>query len=205
MSFENCKIYRTSEKTMRGDTDKISLKSLDIPLINFDNAILYVERDGSYRRTFNISILNDGLMSHEGQYYWFEHNIVACPRGYLSSSQTHSYDIYPIREDLANRIIKDKKAFKLEIHLHCLYYYGEQYLSSGTENYSQKYKYVANVTHGDDGDSILIPFSRSSSKMSDGITIGKLLSDTRVDHPHTDISLKENKSVIRESLLNMLL
>ena len=74
-----------------------------ISVITDDNAIAFEKHKEEYKQSSDK--IKNGLTKQDNQYYYFEHDIVNTPRS-LSKGDIFAYHVYPITDDIANRIIK---------------------------------------------------------------------------------------------------
>lgn len=204
MDLMDCKIYRKPQVRER-EGERVKLESLDIPIINHDNAIVVANRkaDDSYVKIFKVSTITNGLTFHEGQYYWFDHNIVATPKTY-STGEIHSYNIYPIKNSLADKIINTLKYNCWEIMFHSYYNYGNVFLSVGSIYGASKYKYSSILTFDDEGDKMFCPYGTSPSGFKDGQTFSEFITEHIKNYPNSGSNVVINKSGMREVLLDFI-
>lgn len=135
-------------------------KPLDIPIISEDNAFVMLVKNDDYSKSFRIPTLYSGLTKHNGQYYWFSHNIVKCPKNTYGVSN-HSYDIFPIPEAVANKILNKENIGHCEITFSSFYYYGEYYTSVKRGGYYENYIYRSKLSSG----CLTIPYNCSPTDL----------------------------------------
>lgn len=194
-SFLNTKIYTDST------TKPSRIDSLDIPIINLDNAVVYLPLGGEYRDTFKLPEIDSGITIHKGQYYLFTHNIVRTPKGFRSrniQNQCHSYNIYPITSDAALGIINSETNYYYwEVYLNSQYHYGVSYLSI-KDLYGSVYNEEIK-SYMKDGD-LYIDHGSSPSGLRQGITIGDYISYNKKNYQGQKLIF--NKEVFRDILLS---
>jgi len=192
MNHLNCKLYRLR------NLPKIEI-DLDIPVISMDNAIVFDCQEMDYQSIFNLGPIQSGLMLYKGRYYYFLHDIINTPKSYGRRTKTnHSYNIYPILDVTAQEIIECKKVNRWKVQFEAFYYFGEYYLSIGSDDYNKFYKYISFLT----GRGLFMPYPISPSEMEDGVTIGKFMEDHLLKHRFTGLQL--NMSVWRDIKLELL-
>lgn len=125
-------------------------RPLGIPIISEDNAYVMFIKSDDYSERFGISTLYNGLTRHNGQYYWFNHNILKCTKNNYGKvlNSNYSYDIFPIPEDFANRILNRENIGYYEIVFSSFYYYGEYYTSVKSGGYYENYIYRSKLSSG---------------------------------------------------------
>ena len=175
---------------------KIKCDAPDIPIISYDNAILYLVKDDEYTKSFKTPTLNQGLLKHKGNYFYFDHNIVETPRTYLSlPNSVHSYDVYQITTDLAQKIIDTKIAKKWEIYFNSFNYFGKKYISIRRGHFTEWHSHTSyRNEYG-----LVLPSHISPSDLKDltGITIKEYLDKHRKEYPNNGSKLEFNMSVWR--------
>lgn len=203
--MNNCKLYR-HPTPKRWEDEKIPIDSLDIPIISYDNSMLIVERDedDSYIKTFKLSRIECGLCLYNGQYYQFSHNIVDTPKTFSirgTDELNFSYDIYPIKQELADKIITNRVYEHWEIVFHAYYYYNEVFLSCGSVYGRKNYKYISKL----EGDSMFLPSGRMPTDLKDGQTYSDFMSSYRIKYPLYKHSVTLNKYGVRDILIGLIL
>lgn len=179
---------------------KIKCDAPDIPIINYDNAILFLNKDDNYTKTFKVPTLSQGLISHKGDYFYFDHNIVETPSTYLSKSNSvHSYNVYQITPDLADKIIKTKISHHWEVHFNSFNYFGKRFTTIRRGNFIEWYSYSSYRNE----DVLFLPYDVSPSDLYRmcGITIGEYLDKNRKEYPKSGHELELNISVWRNNRL----
>ena len=177
---------------------KIKCDVPDIPIINYDNAILFLDKDDDYTRNFKTPTLNKGLINYKGDYFYFSHNIIETPKSYLPNS-IHSYDVHRITSDLADKIIKSKNANYWEVYFNCFNYFGTRFTTIRRGNFIEWYSYSS--YRNEDG--LVLPHGVSPYGLSEmnGITIGEYLNKNRKEYPKNRQELELNISVWRNNKL----
>ena len=147
--------------------------------------------EDSYRKSFSLDPIKRGLIKHNDRYYFFYHDIINKP--YIKGQTCHSFNIYPIKNDFAQEMIKNKSFPYWVVKFHSFYYYGEYYLSIGNGNCIKWYKYKSDIN-----DNVMtIPYGISPSSLTEGITVGKFIENHTKQYPKTEEMIL-NKSIIRE-------
>jgi len=180
---------------------KIQCDAPDIPIISYDNAIVYLIKDDEYTKSFKIPTLIQGLIKHKGNYFYFDHNIVQTPRTY-SFNSVHSYDVYQITQDLAQKIIDTKIAMKWEILFNSFFNFSKRYLSIRRGNFTEWHSYSSYKSE----DGLVLPQNTSPADLKDltGITIKGYLDKHRKAYPNGGTRLEFNMSVWRNNKLEEL-
>lgn len=182
------------------------LDKLDIPIISEDNAFVIIFDKSDYYKTFNISPIRSGLTKNNGQYYWFDHNILKCPKNNYRFVN-HSYNIYTVTEDIANRILNKEYVSYYEIMFSSFYYHGEFYTSVKIGNFYENYITKSKLSCG----CLIIPYNCSpvdlkSKNNFEPVTekIGEYLTKNKREYPkgiyHSPLTY--NTDIIREYKLN---
>lgn len=136
---------------------KIKCDDPDIPIISYDNAINYVIKDDEYTKLFKTPTLKEGLIKHKGNYFYFDHNITETPRSYSSvPNSIHSYDVYQITTDLAQKIIDTNISRKYEILFNSFYYFGKRFTTIRRGNFIEWYSYSSYKNE----DGLILPYKR---------------------------------------------
>jgi hypothetical protein len=183
---------------------KIKCDAPDIPIINYDNAILILDKDDDYIKTFKTPTLSKGLLSHKGNHFYFEHNIVETPSSYLSKpNSVHSYDVYQITPELTDKIIQTKIALHWEVYFNSFNYFGKRLLTIRHGDFIEWYTYSS--YRNEDG--LVLPYSVSPSDLNrmEGITIGGYLEKHKKNYPKNGQELEFNISVWRNYKLELFL
>lgn len=183
---------------------KIKCDDPDIPIIDHDNAILFLDKDDDYKKNFKIPTLNQGLINYKEDYFYFSHNIIETPRTYLSNpNSVHSYDVYQITPDLADKIIQTKIALHCEVYFNCFNYFGKRFTTIRRGNFIEWYFYSSYKN----GDGLVLPYNVSPSDLNrmEGITIGEYLNKHKKQYPKSGYGLELNILVWRNNKLESLL
>jgi hypothetical protein len=175
---------------------------LNIPIISKDNAILYFERDDDYYTTFCLSSIDRGLIKSDGNYYYFSHNIVNRPGVYSKTpNSVHSYDIYQITDDLANKIMDEKVANFWEVYFNCHFNFGIHHISTRKDKYIQNYYYSSYKNEI----GLFVPKDTSPYDFKVGTTIDEFLDESVKKYKKSGSILTENKLMIRNIKLEEIL
>jgi hypothetical protein len=171
---------------------------IDCPLITFDNAILYDLQDKSYRDIFKLSEIRSGLILHNGEYFFFEHNIVDTHPSYFKGS-VQSWDIYKITTELAAKIIHEEKVnkwdFVFDNWINTGYFYN--YVTKDNSIYIKKY--TTNIIE----DTLYGPYGFKPSSMNDGEDIDSFLQENRLKYSGTKLEI--NRQVLRDIIMENLI
>lgn len=169
-----------------------------INVITDDTAIAFEKHEDNYPSSDQIK---NGLTKQDGQYYYFEHDIINTPRSF--SSKYHdcfAYKVYPITNDIAQRIIKKELVSKWEILFNAFINYTKVY--SMIKDYDLKMNYISSYMLGG---KLVIPYGMSPADMGDNeITIEEYLIKHNKRYASANEPLKINVSVLRELRLNEL-
>jgi hypothetical protein len=181
---------------------------IDCPLITFDNAIVYDLQDKSYRDMFRLSEIRSGLILHNGEYFFFEHNIVDTPKtsSYFKGS-VQSWFIYKITIELGAKIIDEEKVSKWDVVFDNWINTGHFYNYASTDNSgkSKDYltidirKYTTNIIE----DTLYGPYGFKPSSMNDGEDIEDFLQRNRLKYSGTKLEI--NRPVLRDILIKSLI
>lgn len=188
----------TGTRFMRGYSfrTKIKCDNPDIPIISYENAIVYLHEDDIYTKCFKLPTLRQGLLRYKGNYFYFDHNIVETPKTHLSNpNSVHSYDIYQITTDLAKKIIENRVAKKCEILFNSFFYFGRKYISIRRGDFVESY---INTSYKNE-DGLFLPYGISPSDLKDiqGITIKDYLDRHEKEYPNYGTKLDFSISVWR--------
>ena len=83
-----------------------------INVITDDTAIAFEKHKEDYPKSSDQ--IQNGLTKQDGQYYYFEHDIINTPRSFSSRyNDCFAYKVYPITNDIAHRIINIELVSKL--------------------------------------------------------------------------------------------
>lgn len=185
--------------------DKVLIDPLDIPIISYDNAILYSNHNDDYMVSFALVPIKSGVIRYNNRYYYFDHDIVNTPKtrywcdcGSSICTTCHSYCIYPIGDELAQEVISNRSVNIWMVKFHSFYYYGGYYLSIREGNYNRWYGYKSTMY----SIGMVVPYSISPSDLLDGCTIGNYLMDHK-RNPRQEV-MELNRSVIRDQVFDVL-
>ena len=170
-----------------------------IDVITDETAIAFVKHEDYPRSSDHIK---DGLTKQGNQYYYFEHDIINTPRHYSSKydNQVFAYKVYPITDDIAQRIIKKELVSKWEVLFNAFINYQKVYTM--IKDWDLKMNYISSYMLGD---KLVIPYGISPSDMGDNeITIEEYLIKHNKRYASANEPLKINVSVLREIKLNEL-
>jgi hypothetical protein len=95
-----------------------------INVISDETAIAFEKHNEDYPKSSDQ--IKDGLTKQNGQYYFFEHDIINTPRRWNYDS-CFAYKIYPITNDIAERIIRKEPVCKWEILFNAFINYQKVY------------------------------------------------------------------------------
>jgi len=171
-----------------------------IKVITDDTAIAFEKYKENYPKSSDQ--IKNGLTKQDNQYYYFEHDIVNTPKTF--SSRYHNtcfaYHVYPITDDIANRIIKKEYVSKWEILFNSFLNHKKIY--SMIKDYEITLSYISSYMLGD---KLVIPYAMSPSDMTDDEV---LIEDYLIKHNKRYSSMNEplsiNLEVLREMKLNEL-
>lgn len=182
-----------------------SLKTLTkcepfINVITDDTAIAFEKHKEDYPKSSDQ--IQNGLTKQDGQYYYFEHDIINTPRSYSSKyyDSCYAYKVYPITNDIAQRIINKEYVSKWEILFNAFTNYTKVYTL--IKDYELKMNYISSYML--DG-KLVIPYGISPSDMGDNeITIEEYLIKHHKRYASVNEPLKINLPVLRELRFNEL-
>ena len=118
LDFYNTKI--NADKTLKEQV----IETFNIDVISDKNALLYSNNSDDYINVTNSPKINCGMTLYKGKYYFFEQCLTDRLPVY---SYSYSYYVYPIRNELAENILKTNKINIWLIKFESLYYYGGFY------------------------------------------------------------------------------
>jgi hypothetical protein len=168
-----------------------------INVITDDTAIAFEKHKEDYPKSSDQ--IKNGLTKQDNQYYFFEHDIVNTPR-YGSKSNQFAYHIYPITNDIAERIIKKELVSKWEILFNAFVNYQKVYTM--IKDYEFRLSYISSYILGD---KLVIPYGLSPSDMGDNeITMEEYLIKHNKRYPIGE-PLDINLGFLREMKLKELL
>lgn len=135
-----------------------------INVITDDTAIAFEKHKEDYPthrgyRSRSSDQIKNGLTKQDNQYYYFEHDIINTPRS-LSMKGGFAYKVYPITDDIANRIIKKEYVCKWEILFNAFLNYKKVYTM--IKDYEFRLSYIGSYMLGD---KLVIPYAMSPSDM----------------------------------------
>ncbi len=170
-----------------------------INVITDDNAIAF-EKNNEYYLKSSDQIKN-GLNKQDNQYYYFEHDIINTPKTYSSKYyEIFAYKVYPITDDIAERIIRKEPVCKWEILFNAFINYQKVY--SMIKDYELRLSYISSYMLGD---KLVIPYCISPSDMGDEeTTIEAYLTKHNKRYASMNEPLSINLEVLREMKLNEL-
>jgi hypothetical protein len=171
-----------------------------IDVISDDTAIAFEKHKEEYKQSSDQ--IKDGLTKQNGQYYYFEHDIVNTPKTYSSRyyDSCFAYHVYPITDDIANRIIRKEPVCKWEILFNSFLNHKKIY--SMIKDYELRLSYISSYMLGD---KLVIPYGISPSDMGDEeTTIEAYLTKHNKRYASMNEPLKINLEVLREMKLNQL-
>jgi hypothetical protein len=178
-----------------------SLKTLTkcepfINVISDETAIAFEKHKEEYKQSSDQ--IKDGLTKQNGQYYYFEHDIINTPRRWNYDS-CFAYKIYPITNDIAQRIIRKEPVCKWEILFNAFLNYTKVY--SMIKDYDLRMNYISSYMLGD---KLVIPYGISPSDMGDQETTIEDYLTKHFKRYGNGEPLQINKQVLRELRFNEL-
>lgn len=181
-----------------------SLKTLTkcepfIDVITDETAIAFTKHKEEYKKSSDQ--IQNGLTKQDGQYYYFEHDIINTPRKWKHDVyDVYAYKVYPVTNDIGQRIINKEYVSKWEILFNAFINYTKVYTL--IKDWDLKMNYISSYML--DG-KLVIPYGISPSDMGDNeITIEEYLIKHNKRYASTNEPLKINLSVLRELRLNEL-
>ena len=181
-----------------------SLKTLTkcepfIDVITDETAIAFTKHKEDYPKSSDQ--IQNGLTKQDGQYYYFEHDIINTPRKWKHDVyDVYAYKVYPVTNDIGQRIINKEYVSKWEILFNAFINYTKVYTL--IKDWDLKMNYISSYML--DG-KLVIPYGISPSDMGDNeITIEEYLIKHNKRYASTNEPLKINLSVLRELRLNEL-
>jgi len=165
-----------------------------------DDAIAFEKHKEEYKQSSDQ--IKDGLTKQNGQYYYFEHDIVNTPKTYSSRyyDSCFAYHVYPITDDIANRIIKKEYVSKWEILFNSFLNHKKIY--SMIKDYELRLSYISSYMLGD---KLVIPYGSSPSDMrEDEMVLEDYLTKSNKRYASKNEPLSINLEVLREMKLNEL-
>ena len=172
-----------------------------IDVITDETAIAFEKHDEDYPKSSDQ--IKNGLTKQDNQYYYFEHDIINTPKTYSSKyyDSCFAYHVYPITDDIANRIIKKEYVSKWEILFDSFLNYKKIY--SMIKDYSLSLSYITSYMLDD---KLVIPYGSSPSDMrEDEMVLEDYLIKNNKRYASMNEPLSINLEVLREMKLNELL
>jgi hypothetical protein len=168
-----------------------------IRVITDETAIAFEKHNEDYPKSSDQ--IKNGLTKQDNQYYYFEHDIVNTPRS-LSMKDVFAYHVYPITDDIANRILKKEHVSKWEILFNSFENYKKIY--SMIKDYDLRLSYISSYMLGD---KLVIPYAMSPSDMrEDEMVLEDYLIKNNKRYASMNEPLSINLEVLREMKLNEL-
>ena len=179
-----------------------------IDVITDDTAIALLKHDDQhYTSRLNVSDIKTGLTKQDNQYYYFDHDIVSTPKNFsskYSNSKNFAYKVFPVTDDIADRIINEEFVSIWEVFFNSFVNYQVIYLMVRDYDTTKLHKYTGYV----DGDKLTIPYGVSPSDMRDNQTIVEYLNQNERRYSYNIKNgfetLPLNIPVIREMKLKQL-
>jgi hypothetical protein len=171
-----------------------------ISVISDDTAIAFEKHKEEYKQSSDQ--IKNGLTKQDNQYYYFEHDIINTPRSFSARyyDSSFAYKVYPITDDIANRIIKKEYVCKWEIVFNAFLNYQKIYTM--IKDYELKMNYIKSYMLGD---KLVIPYGMSPSDMrEDEMDIEDFLIKNNKRYAPMNQPLQINLEVLREMKLNEL-
>jgi hypothetical protein len=170
-----------------------------INVISDDNAIAFEKHKEEYKQSSDQ--IKNGLTKQNGQYYFFEHDIINTPRSYTSRwyDSCFAYKVYPITNDIAERIIKKEAVSKWEILFNAFFNYQKVYTM--IKDYELRMNYISSYMVNS---KLVIPYGISPSDMGDEETTAESYLAKHARRYGNGEPLKINLSVLRELRFNEL-
>lgn len=170
-----------------------------IKVITDDTAIAFEKHKEDYPKSSDQ--IKNGLTKQDNQYYYFEHDIVNTPQSISSRyCDCFAYHVYPITDDIANRIIKKEYVSKWEILFNSFANYRKIY--SMIKDYELRLSYISSyMSEGN----LVIPYGLSPNDMrEDEMVLEDYLIKNNKRYASMNEPLKINLEVLREMKLNEL-
>lgn len=176
--------------------DEIKCDVPDIPIINMDNALVYILEGGT-------NIISYGLIFHKDQYYFFDRDVISIKGSYRYNMRDQfSYRVRPITSELGEKMVNDQYVQHWELVLSAFFYYGKTWLiyNNGVAGI-KSFEYLSKMDRG-----LVIPRSLSPAVgYVSGMTIGEFLLKNKMDYSNNKSRFIINIPVHREHLLNKIL
>lgn len=134
--------------------------------IDYEKKIISVYincNDKEYMKILFYPEIENGLTLYNGQYYFFDQCLTDRLSKYTAS---YSYYVYPVRNELAEEMIKNNKYNTWLMKYESFYYYGGHYKTTnicGINNYFYPCKF--------ENDAIITPYKTSSTNLKENMTI----------------------------------
>ena len=176
-----------------------------IKVITDETAIAFEKHEEDYPKSSDQ--IKNGLTKQDNQYYYFEHDIINTPKTYSSRyyDSCFAYHVYPITDNIANRIIKKEYVSKWEILFDSFLNYKKIYSMIKDNQLSGGQKRLSYITSYMLDDKLVIPYGISPSDMGDEeITIEAYLTKNNKKYASFNKQLDINLTVLREMKLNEL-
>ncbi len=160
-------------KVIRDKSINKQRDTLNFDVISHDNAIIVKTRDDDYTKQFNLVDIAEGLTLQNNQFYYFTHDIVNTPHTarYRDTRDIFSYKVYPISNELANKLIYEKylpNTWEMFFDV----FSNNKKIYIVVKNWDiDCYSYSAKI----EDDKLIIPYGISSSDMKDEQTIEEIL------------------------------
>jgi hypothetical protein len=170
-----------------------------IKVITDETAIAFEKHNEDYPKSSDQ--IKNGLTKQDNQYYYFEHDIINTPRSFSSSyHDCFAYKVYPITDDIAQRIIKKEYVSKWEILFNSFLNHKKIY--SMIKDYELRLSYISSYMLGD---KLVIPYGSSPSDMrEDEMVLEDYLTKSNKRYASMNEPLSINLEVLREMKLNEL-
>lgn len=167
-----------------------------INVISNDNAIAFEKHKEEYKQSSDQ--IQNGLTKQNGQHYYFEHDIINTPRKWHYDS-CFAYKVYPITNDITERIIRKEPVSKWEILFNAFVNYQKVYTM--VKDYELKMNYISSYILVD---TLVIPYGLSPSDMGDQETTIEAYLAKHFKRYGNGEPLQINKQVLRELRFNEL-
>ena len=171
-----------------------------IKVITDETAIAFEKHEEDYPKSSDQ--IKNGLTKQDNQYYYFEHDIINTPKTYSSRyyDSCFAYHVYPITDDIAERIIKKEYVSKWEILFNSFLNHKKVY--SMIKDYELRLSYISSYMLGD---KLVIPYGISPGAMrEDEMDIEDFLIKHYKRYTSMNEPLSINLEVLREMKLNEL-
>ena len=166
-----------------------------INVISDETAIAFEKHKEEYKQSSDQ--IKNGLTKQDNQYYYFEHDIINTPR--KRYYDCFAYKVYPITNDIAERIIKKEYVSKWEILFNAFVNYQKVYTM--IKDYELRMNYISSYLLVD---TLVIPYNISPSDMGDEETTIEAYLAKHFKRYGNGEPLKINLSVLRELRFNEL-